>query len=84
MESLSIASAATLLHTGHSPWQPGYAAMGGWSPELSGRLVDVWLALDALLESGDSHEEKGSIDDVGIVAEFLSYEVIELVVHRAN
>ena len=46
--------------------------MGGWSPELLGRLVDLWLALDALFESGDSHEEKGSIDDVGIVAEFLS------------
>lgn len=44
-------------------------------------VVGLGLALDALFEPCDTHEEQGPFDDVGIVAQFLSNEVIELVVH---
>ena len=42
------------------------------------------LPVVALFEAGDCDEWEGTIDDVGIIAEFLSYEAVELVVLQGD
>ena len=49
--------------------------------EICGRLAGVDLTLDALFESGDTHEQQRPFDDVRVVAEFTPDQRVELVVH---